>query len=272
MTSGKRLFSLGLFALFAVTFFGGETRAADPACDPKFMDALKERAWMEAQREMMMNETFIWKPDSVLALSCFSGAIATIPIGFASGNPLQQASDNAADWLSSNFSHALGGGNTGDFADPTQLPAACTKMYDLWMLAKCEDLEVGQFISFSDFAGGKEPRIAPAACPAPPPPPQVQPSTNFTDYLADIGTVGLAAGGAAVPFDSINLFLGVTAPSTDAVVVKCNAGIKTGIKVTVGGNSLDEIVCSNPGCSPAAQGGVLKCCVVDAAGNANKCQ
>jgi hypothetical protein len=272
MISANRLVFLGFFAILATSVGGhsAHAAAADPACDPNFMTTLKERAWMEAQREMVMNETFIWKPDSVLALSCFSGTLSTIPIGFASGNPLQQASKNAADWIGSNFWFDLGGGNTSIVHDASKTPNNCKHMYDLWKEAKCEVLGGNLddvFVTFTDFAGGKEPRIAPEAC-------TNTPSAEFTKYLADMGAIGLAyggGGGTPVGFDSINLFLGVTAPVTDAAVTKCNAGIITGIKVTVGGSSVDEIVCSNPGCSPTTggAGGALRCCPVDASGAPN---
>lgn len=40
-------------------------------CDPEFWDVMKDRAWMEAQREITQNANLIARPDSVLSLSCF---------------------------------------------------------------------------------------------------------------------------------------------------------------------------------------------------------
>ncbi len=40
-------------------------------CDPDFYDVLKDRAWMEAQRELTQNANLITRPDSVLTVSCF---------------------------------------------------------------------------------------------------------------------------------------------------------------------------------------------------------
>lgn len=40
-------------------------------CDPEFWDVLKDRAWMEAQREITQNANIIPRPDSVLSVSCF---------------------------------------------------------------------------------------------------------------------------------------------------------------------------------------------------------
>ncbi len=40
-------------------------------CDPEFWDVLKDRAWMEAQREVTQNQNLIPRPDSVLEMTCF---------------------------------------------------------------------------------------------------------------------------------------------------------------------------------------------------------
>ncbi len=41
-------------------------------CDPEFWDVMKDRAWMEAQREMTQNWNIIARPDSTMALGCFN--------------------------------------------------------------------------------------------------------------------------------------------------------------------------------------------------------
>lgn len=41
-------------------------------CDPEFWDVIKDRAWMEAQREITQNWNVIPRPDSVMALGCFN--------------------------------------------------------------------------------------------------------------------------------------------------------------------------------------------------------
>lgn len=40
-------------------------------CDPDFYEVMKNRAWMEAQRELTQNANLITRPDSVLTVSCF---------------------------------------------------------------------------------------------------------------------------------------------------------------------------------------------------------
>lgn len=44
--------------------------AATP-CDPDYYQALEQRAWLEAQREVVQNQNLITKPDSVLGYTCF---------------------------------------------------------------------------------------------------------------------------------------------------------------------------------------------------------
>lgn len=41
-------------------------------CDPEFWDVMKDRAWMEAQREITQNWNIVPRPDSVMVLGCFN--------------------------------------------------------------------------------------------------------------------------------------------------------------------------------------------------------
>ncbi len=66
---------------------GSATAGATSSCDPKFMEALRQRAYMEAQREVVTNAATIWKPDSVMQLTCFDaqlgGVMKTTGAGFS---------------------------------------------------------------------------------------------------------------------------------------------------------------------------------------------
>lgn len=46
-------------------------KVAPQACDPGYFQSMKERAWMEAEREIMQNQNLIFKGDSVLEYVCF---------------------------------------------------------------------------------------------------------------------------------------------------------------------------------------------------------
>lgn len=64
-----------LFGVILLFFNTSSTQAqlvpAASPCDPKYMDSLESRAWLEAQREITQNQNLIFKPDSVLEYTCF---------------------------------------------------------------------------------------------------------------------------------------------------------------------------------------------------------
>ncbi len=71
----KRTFLIAA-SIFSVTFlpfsaFAQSGEIAEQACDPAYWTTMKERAWLEAEREIMQNQNLIFKPDSVLEYTCF---------------------------------------------------------------------------------------------------------------------------------------------------------------------------------------------------------
>jgi hypothetical protein len=68
------------FALSAALMTMPNVTAAQPggipnSCDPEFHETLKQRAWLEGQREIEAAAALIVKPDSVLEYSCFEERI-----------------------------------------------------------------------------------------------------------------------------------------------------------------------------------------------------
>lgn len=226
------------------------------ACDPKIMEALNARAWREAQREVMTNETYIYKPDSVFALSCFSDALGRVPTGFSSGNATTATSDALNAYMSGNFNHGyLGGGTAG-----AQGTNDCTRMRALWGTAHCNNLAYTSPTAnaFASLAYGSDPRLAyPAAC--------TNPGTwGSTNTL--ITTVGVGA-----TYDSPNLFLGVTDPLASLTAsTNCSPGILTGVEIGTASTTYQEKVCPNPGCVPKYDSGNMKCC--DQTNLSNRCE
>ncbi len=247
----KSLQSLCLLSALLITGFVGSSSVMaapiDPACDPKFMERMKERAWMEAQREIMIAQSVIAKPDSVFALGCFGKwwDIFQDPNVLAYGKgPDGKIKGFVSSFLGASFNHNFGGGHS---TITKQVDANnCAVMGQLWDFAKCANLSTGQMLTLSDLHGGAEPRqFAMSACPA-----------NTVKNLYKTPVENLQAVGLKdVKFDAMNLFIPITAPlsQTDPANPKCSSGIPTGI--TVNGNA--EIVCPNPGCSPTTAG---KCC------------
>ena len=62
---------LGTAALLIPPSLAFAQKIAPQACDPGYWQSMKERAWLEAEREIMQNQNLIFKPDSVLEYSCF---------------------------------------------------------------------------------------------------------------------------------------------------------------------------------------------------------
>ncbi len=50
---------------------GSFSDAERNTCDPEIWEVIKDRAWMEAQRELTQNWNIVAKPDSVMSLGCF---------------------------------------------------------------------------------------------------------------------------------------------------------------------------------------------------------
>ncbi|HEY0901647.1 MAG TPA: hypothetical protein VGD95_05940 [Micavibrio sp.] len=187
------------YGVMAITFgvamsFSAGAMAQTTPCDPQYMDALESRAYLEAQREIAMNENLILKPDSVLEYSCFDqimGMVARAPGdrgNFSESNRWgeipnhdAQSLDRAFDtvvtaalrnYIQNNFSHTfLGGRSTDDHTVSNVVGTAgnynCTNMRTVWMAAKCMNFFDRPEDRFHDFQylTSNDPRQLPTACP-----------------------------------------------------------------------------------------------------------
>lgn len=144
---------------------------ADQPCDTQYWRQMSARAWMEAEREIMMNQNLIFKPDSVLEYTCFDrmarltahkgGDIFTHTTYF--GQPiipktaeqgLPKSMNNVVyavlePYIQGNFSHDFLGGRAqkleSDNKDsqiepplnPLQGNYVCNSMANVWKAAKC---------------------------------------------------------------------------------------------------------------------------------------
>jgi hypothetical protein len=171
------------------------------SCDADFMNQIYSRAYMEGQRQNLLNEAIIRKPDSVLEYSCFdSYALDAAPIigrifsestrwnnisvpinGDMYGTTFGNVNINinmgvrlqthiqdlvvtaTTSYIGSNFGHSfLGGQSSDDFSASETLP--CDNMNSVWNEARCDD--IGPDDQFWTFQGliSLDPRILPAAC------------------------------------------------------------------------------------------------------------
>jgi hypothetical protein len=171
--------------------------AASP-CDAGYYQSLEQRAWLEAQREITQNQNLIFKPDSVLAYTCFEGYLFELAdhademfsentrwgSDVLGTSPPQDRHMNRAleelvsramiTYLDSNF--AIGGNrfllghrlDTLQYTDTsTYFPIdnnrsySCNIMQEVWMASKCYNFQ-GQtqdgFFTFEWYADPSLPR------------------------------------------------------------------------------------------------------------------
>jgi hypothetical protein len=183
INSFSRYFSLWFLAMAVLAFsYPAATARAQSvtSCDPQYMDALEARAWMEAQREISMNQNLILKPDSVLEYSCFEsfldhvagqnlfsemGCCGAEGLGPTSmDSALTTAVADALDtYISLNFGHRLRGGRSPSLDGQGAAPLidgvvsggsySCDLMQRVWDEAKCANFfDEANHDGFFDFA------------------------------------------------------------------------------------------------------------------------
>lgn len=184
-----------LAASFAVAMsFSTLTLAQTVPCDPQYMDALESRAYLEAQREIAMNQNLIAKPDSVLEYTCFDrimGTMARAPGdrgNFSESNrwgeiPNHDATslDNAFDtvvtsalqnYINTNFAHTFLGGRGTENSNIQNVAGNagaynCDRMLAVWNEARCMNFFNQTQDGFHDFQylSTNDPRRLPSVCP-----------------------------------------------------------------------------------------------------------
>lgn len=248
-------FHLKALLLLAGLFFtlpDPAAAAASNACDPKYMDALESRAYLEAQREIAQNQNLILKPDSVLSYICFENLVSAVATDMAS----QFVPIDVTD-IDSVIAAHVGGfsgkilGDRGSY-DSTN---TCMDMNKIWEEATCMNMFDEDRDQFFDFGSSSDPRTG--ACPTPDPTIDkaltsafgtADDATRFKYYTVSTGkttTEGLPA------FDKYDPHLDKILPKGHALAPTCADPIKTGITVKRVGFTPAEYpdaVCPNPGC------------------------
>lgn len=237
------LVSFSALCLMGLTGTSLPARAADvvgPGCDPAFMEAMKSKAWMEAQREIMIAQSQIAKPDSVFALGCFGSFSSDSRTGsFSSGpNSQYQIGNKVKSYVKAAFAHSYGGGHYAGAGSNDGSNSDCGLMQTIWNLARCSDSPTTQLASLqsvSSYNRGAFPKACGTASGW---------STNKTTIY------GTKAAGKSVgaAFDDMKLFTDKTAAVSLTSGKTCADGIPTGIKM----GDVAEVICPNPGCYPSA--------------------
>lgn len=225
-----------------------------PGCDPAFMKSMQQKAWMEAQREIMIAQATIAKPDSVFSLGCFgnftSGYSGTI--NFTNGTSYNYSSA-VSNYISAAFGHSYGGAHYSGAGSNSANNSNCADMKNLWNAAHADNLAqpsrtLDTLQDIASFDRGAYPTAASA-------PSSYGAAGSAGTPLGTFYGAKVASKSVGATFDDMSLFSGVTAPqsqlgsSAPPLPPTCSAGIKTGISVDAGGTAQDEIICPNPGCA-----------------------
>jgi len=216
------------------------------------MATMQKKAWMEAQREIMITQATIAKPDSVFALGCFGTLTSGFPVGFTQGTAFNYGT-KVSSYLSSSFNHQLGGAHTS--AGSGTSINNCGAMLALWNAARCGNLDLpsqllGTLQNIATYNRG----AFPTACGSP------GPWGSTGSATTPLGTIyGAKAANQSVQttFDDMKLFAAVSAPLSQlSAPQKCAPGVPTGVEIAGG---TPEVICPNPGCVSDGKN-PAKCC------------
>ena len=223
---------------------GDDTTAAmssSRACDADFMNQITAKATLEAQRDMIVNQVHIAKPDSVLSYSCFdqkadalANAVGSSSVGVLVGNPI-------ARYLSGNFGHSELGGKLS-----ATVSGDCDRMKVVWNAAKCANINGPILLSFEDLASN-DPRILPSACSG---------SKQITAEILAVAQNNAPAFKYA-SMDAVETHLDLVGSPENIESKKCGTAIPTGVRYQIVDQAkvkdntpwYDEYTCSNPSCS-----------------------
>lgn len=275
-------------AICVCTISPAKAQIAETPCDVEYMKSLKSRAWLEAQREITQNQNLIYKPDSVLAYTCFdkfANVLANMQSwqGFSETSrwgsvitPLTTAMDDALNglvapsliaYLSANFNNAylsgrepvLSGTATAAAAGggPPSYTAAnisggsysCNEMNKIWQLAKCSNFQDARFPQDGFFTFQEHSTQDKRLLP--------QACTNPTEvWTQQMQQAGMTPTTAPPwPFDKVEVYYDNMKPE------RCTEStpLPTGVKVTSNNDALpaeyDEKICIIPGCYFDPNGG-----------------
>lgn len=261
--AGRLMVALVLASLMIFSF--GAARAAVPAsCDPKYWEAMKGKAWMEAQREIQQNQNLIYKADSVLEYTCFDqflnvlaqaapnlfsmtnewGAVDPMPDMTNALETLVGAA--AVRYVELNFNHDFLGGrrNVPTYTLGAVTPGNynCDIMSRVWHEAKCMNFVNQVRDDFFDLSlyNGNDARQLPTAC---------APDARW-NAKSQLAANTVANGYLKETYNTYAAFFNTTACAAPA--------IPTGVSVTRPPlAAYDEYVCVNPGCAHNRAGGCV---------------
>ena len=264
-----------------------DTSVSDTVCDPAVFNRMKQKAWMEAQRENYSNQQLITRPANTFALTCFDQQL-----GVAMNNGVAEDPDNPTDTgtyeaaissnagviANANLGAVNGSGQpllppnqnspstpvvgTYNNAPTKSASITCKQMDDIWTQSQCGNLSGNNLPSLKEVDSansGKDARNYPASCSG-----TNDATSSGLQYKSSLDSI-YSTGAGLTNFNPMTTHFCETAPLSQLAGAKCPQadgsycwpGKKTGFKLDSGA---DEITCSNPGCIPLEDGSkVMKC-------------
>lgn len=277
--AGKGLMRAFLTVLAVVLSYGAaQAGVTRPTCDPVYWESLKDRAWLEAEREIIQNQNLIFKADSVLEYTCFDQLINTTGnnAGFLFSNstfwgPIRSifslntalgnvVMNDTRGYLNSNFNHNFLGGRYSGLRTSAFSASSnpCQVMRLVWERSKCWNFiepafaDTDGFYTFQELAAQPDPRKYPTQCAGP------GAGRWNTSHLRALNAASFAVPttdlGGGYPFrDPLVIYF------TNLIRPKLNPGacgngvVKTGVDVRLtpgaGATTFPDGICTNPGCT-----------------------
>lgn len=135
---------------------------SDPVCDSEVFERMKQKAWMEAQRENYVNQTIITAPDSIFDNTCYKKQLGVTmdKLGLEESSGSSSSKDKFETDVADNanivneFVGPITSGTSGskDTSKPTaSSDFKCAEMSKYWAKSQC-----------GNFAGGNLPSISEA--------------------------------------------------------------------------------------------------------------
>lgn len=263
---------------------------SDAVCDPKLFNRMRQKGWMEAQREVYTNQSIILKPPSVFALSCFDRQLGQF---ISSGNNgLLLGERNANGQTNTDRGKAVTLGTAGKIvtglmgatgtSGNTQLSNTnvttaneyqgsmqadqnfvCNTMEQLWTASKCQSVSGANFPTFKEMMTGTDTRDFAGSCPAGSSTKENSTWSGASNYQMDkistsmgqpmAGLTGENGSADTISKDDICANAAYSQLESLGCEKKCYS--KPGMMI----NGKREINCTNKGCDAKLQGDAWTC-------------
>lgn len=237
-----------------------DSSISDAVCDPSVFNRMRQKAWMEAQRENYTNQSIIKQPDSIFAATCYDKQIQNaksnlgVPEGTGSSantNTFQQNVQNTSGQIAGSFMAPYSGSGSQTSGGSG---FNCDAMKSIWESSSCENFAGANLATLAEVgrsgtdargscSGGRNDSSGTAG----------SAQYNYNTILGDMGK----AGAGVENFDAVDPRHCATLAYSDLKAAGCKeecSQISTGLTYRKG----NEVSCQ-PGCKAEQSGDNWKC-------------